>query len=80
MGHTTSISTMKWWDPHTNKLKYCSSTKFDEHKNKFVKGLSPVSELMTGTIFTTTLTTYKPGINMRYRIPEDIFTYIINIM
>ena len=26
---------MKWWDAHTKKLKYCSSTKFDEHNNIF---------------------------------------------
>ena len=27
MSYTNRISTMKWWDPHTKKLKYCSSEK-----------------------------------------------------
>ena len=49
MGYTNSRSTMKWWDPHTNKLKYFSSTEFDEHKNKFGKGWLPGSEVMLGT-------------------------------
>ena len=39
---------MKWCDPHTKKLKYCSSVKFYEHNNKFGKGWSPGSELMIG--------------------------------
>ena len=29
MGYTKIIATMKWWDPHTKKLKYCSYVKFD---------------------------------------------------
>ena len=37
---------MKWWEPHTKILKYCSSADFDEHNNKFGKGWSPGSELM----------------------------------
>ena len=49
MGYTNSIFTMKWWDPHTKRLKYCSSAKFDEHNNKFGRGWSPGSELMLGT-------------------------------
>ena len=52
------IDTMKWWDPHTKKLKYCSSEKFDEHNNKFGKGWSPGSELMLCTNIYT-LTTLK---------------------
>ena len=39
---------MKWWDPHTKKLKYCSSTKVYEHNNKFCKGWSTGSKLMLG--------------------------------
>ena len=34
MGYTNIIETMKYWDPHTKKLKYCLPTKFDEHNNK----------------------------------------------
>ena len=44
---------MKYWDPHKKRLKYCSSAKFDEHKNKFCKGWSPGSELMLGTNIST---------------------------
>ena len=40
---------MKWWEPHTNKLKYFSYEHFDEHNNKFGIGWSPGSELMLGT-------------------------------
>ena len=37
MGYTKIRATMKWWDPHTKKLKYCSSAYFDEYNNKFGK-------------------------------------------
>ena len=33
VGYKNSRATMKCWDPHTKKLKYCSSAKFDEHNN-----------------------------------------------
>ena len=49
MSYTNSRANIKWWEPHTNKLKYCSSAKFDEHNNKFIKVWSPNSELMLGT-------------------------------
>ena len=49
MGYTNIRSTMKWWDPHTKKLKYCSSASFDEHNNKYGKLWSTGSELTTGT-------------------------------
>ena len=49
MVYTNSIATMKWWDPHTKKVKYFSSTKFDKNKNKLGKGWSPGFELITGT-------------------------------
>ena len=49
MGYTNSISKMKWWDPNTKIIKYCSSAKFDEHNNKFGKGWSPGSELILET-------------------------------
>ena len=55
MGYTNSRSTMKWWDPHTKKLKYCSSAKSDEHKNKFGKGWSPRSEIILRTNISTLL-------------------------
>ena len=37
MSNTNSRATMKWWDTHTKKLKYCSSAIFDEHNNRFSK-------------------------------------------
>ena len=37
---------MKWWDAHINKLRYCSSEKFDEHNNKFGKGWPPGSNML----------------------------------
>ena len=43
MGSTNIRATMKWWYPHTKKLKYCPSEKIDEHNNKSGKGWSPVS-------------------------------------
>ena len=33
---------------HTKKPKYFSSSRFDDHNNKFGKQWSPVSELITG--------------------------------
>ena len=58
MGYKNRKDTMKWWDPHTKKIKYCSSVKFDEHDNKFDKGWPLGYELMIGTN-TSTLTTLK---------------------
>ena len=43
VGYTNIRATVKWWYPHTKRLKYCSSEDFDIHKNKFVKGCSPGS-------------------------------------
>ena len=40
---------MKQWYQRNNKLKYWSYDKFDEHNNKFGKGWSPGSALITGT-------------------------------
>ena len=40
MGYTNSRATVKWLDPHTKKLKYYSSAKFDKHNNNFCKGWS----------------------------------------
>ena len=51
MGYTNSRDTIKCWDLHTKKIKYCSSAKFDEYNNKFGDLWSPSSSLMNGTIF-----------------------------
>ena len=63
---------MKFCYPHTNKIKYCSSAKFDEHKNKFAKGWSPGSELMIGTNITT-LPKLKIDLSDHFFIKDDIF-------
>ena len=49
MGYTKIITTMKWWYPHKNKLKYCPSANFDEHKNIFFKGWSTGSNMLKVT-------------------------------
>ena len=56
MCYTNIIAIMKWWYPHTNKLKYCSYAKFDEQTNKFGKVWSPGFELTTGTSVFTLIT------------------------
>ena len=61
MGYTNIRYKMEWWNPQTKRLKYCSSAKFDEHKNKFGKGWSPGSELMLGADIST-LTKLKTDI------------------
>ena len=48
MGYINIIATMKWRDPHTKKLKYCSCAKFDENNNTFGKGWSPIYTFMNG--------------------------------
>ena len=35
MGYTKRRAIMKWWDPHTKRLKYFLSANFDERNNKF---------------------------------------------
>ena len=62
MGYNNIRYAMKWRDSHTNKFKYCSCEKFDEHNNKFGKGLSPGSKLMTGKNIST-LTTLKNNLS-----------------
>ena len=44
---------LKWWDPHTNKIKYFPSSKFDKYNNKVGQGWSPGSEIMLGTNMST---------------------------
>ena len=56
MDYINRTATMKWWDPHIKKLKYCSSAKFDKHNNKFCKGLLSGSTLMNVTNIHTLLT------------------------
>ena len=53
MGYTNIRATIKLWDPHTKKLKYCSSVEFDEHNNKFGRVWPPGFELMLGTNIST---------------------------
>ena len=72
MGYTSRRATMKWWDPHTKRLKYYSSAKFDKHNSKLGKGWPTVSELITGTIFFTIPTLINPPDHpfMKYDIFE----------
>ena len=77
MGYTNSRATMKLWDPHTKKLKYCSSTKFGEHNNKFGKGWSPGSKLMLGTNIST-LKKLKTDLSDDPFIKDDIFEVNVN--
>ena len=63
---------MKWWDPHTNKIKYCLSEKIAEHNNKFGKRWSPGSELITGANFST-LPTVKIDPSYHPFIKDDLF-------
>ena len=77
MVYTNSIATMKWWDPHTKKVKYFSSTKFDKNKNKLGKGWSPGFELITGTN-NSTLPKLKVGFSDHPFIKYDIFKVTVN--
>ena len=77
MGCKNIRSTIKWWNPHTNRLRYCSSTKFDEHNNKFGKGWSPVSELMLGANIST-LPILKIDLLDHPFIKDDIFEVNVN--
>ena len=79
MGYTDRISTMKWWDPHTKKLRYVSSAKFDEHNNKFGKRWSPGSELMLGTNIST-LPTLNIDPSYHTFIKDDIFEVDVNCL
>ena len=77
MVYTNSRATMKWWDPHTKILKYCSSTKFDELNNNFGKGWSPGSELMLEKN-TSNLPTLKNYLSYHTFIRDDIFEGNVN--
>ena len=71
MVYTNSRAAMKWWDSHTNKLKYCSYAKFNEHNNKF-GGWLLRSEVMTGTN-TSSLPSFKIDLSYHHFIKDDIF-------
>ena len=70
---------MQQWDPYKKRLKYCSSTKFDEHKNKFGKGWSPGSELMLGTNISILLT-LRIDLSDHPYIKYDIFEGNVNFL
>ena len=72
MGYTNTKDKMQWWDSHTNKLKYFSYEKLDEHNNKFGKVWLPSSELMTGKNIST-LPTLKIELSYHPSIKYDIF-------
>ena len=72
MFYTNRIATMEWWDTHTKKLKYGSSSKFDEHNNKFGKLWSPGSTLINVTTIYA-LTMLKIDISDHPFIKDDIF-------
>ena len=78
MGSTVTRAKMKWWDPHTKRIKYCSSGKIDEHSNKFGKRWSPGSELVLGTN-TSTLPTLEIDLSDHHFIKYDIFEGHINL-
>ena len=79
MGYKHSRATMKCWDAHTKKLKYCSFEKFDEHNNKFFKGWSPGSEITLGT-YTSTLSKLKNDLSDNPFIKYDIFEVNVNFL
>ena len=74
---TNIRATIKWWDPHTKILKYCSSVKFNEHNNNFGKGWSPGSELI---LVTNNSTIIILQIDLSYHpfIKYDIFEGNVN--
>ena len=78
MGNKNRRATMKCWYPHTNRLKYCSSAKFDEQNNKFGKFLLLGSEVMIGTNISI-LPTLKIDLLYHSFIKYDIFEGIVNI-
>ena len=76
MGYTNSRPTIKWWDPHTNKIKYCASVNFDEQKNKFGKMWPPSSKQMTG-INVSTLIIIISDISYHLFIKDDVFGFTV---
>ena len=72
MDYTNIIATIKQWDPHTKKLKYCLSIKFDEHNNQFGKGWSPGFDFMNRKIISA-LPMMKIDLSEYPFIKYDIF-------
>ena len=72
VGYINIRETIKWWDPHTKKLKYYSFSKCNEYNNKFFKGWSPGYSLMNGTSIVS-LPTLKIDISYHPLIKDDIF-------
>ena len=68
---------MKWWYPHTKKLKHFSSANFYGHNNTFGKGWSPGSELTLSTNIPT-LKTLKIDLSDNPFIKDDIFEVNVN--
>ena len=77
MCYTNSRATMKCWDIHIKKIKYCLSEKIDEHDNIFSKGWSPGSAPLIGTN-TSTLPTLKNDLSDHTFIKCDKFEVNIN--
>ena len=77
MDYKNNRAEMKWWDHHIKKPKYCSSVKFGEYNNKFVKGWSPCYELMLGKNIYT-LPTFKTDLSDHPFIKDDIFETNVN--
>ena len=72
MGYTNSIATIKWWDPHTNKLKYYISVIIYKHNNNFGKVWSPGSNILK-IIDTSSLLTIKMYLSDHLFVKYDIF-------
>ena len=68
---------MKWWYPHTKKLKHFSSAKFYGNNNTFGKVWSPGSELTLSTNIST-LKTLKTDLSDNPFIKDDIFEVNVN--
>ena len=79
MGYTNNRATIKWWDPHTKKIKCCSSVMFDEHNNKFGKGWPPGSEPTIGK-HKSTLQILKIDFSYHPIIKDDIFEVNVNLL
>ena len=67
---------MKWWDPHTKKLKCFPYAKNDKHNNIFGKGWPSGSTLMNGTN-TSNLPMIKIDLSDHPFIKYDILPAVI---
>ena len=78
MGYTNIRAKMKYWYPHTKKLKYCLSSKFYEYNNKLCNVWSPGSKLMNGTNIST-LPTLKIDLLVHPFIKYNIIEVSVNV-